>query len=355
MQIAVLADTHLADQNQRRFAVLEFVLSDIKQRGVNLVVINGDFCEQAPFPYEKIRQILSRFGDIKFYIIIGNHDLKYGRLSDKYIALDNVIVVDKACLLPEDPKVLLLPYQEQVSMGERLFEAVKTFSLKEKGWVLLSHGDLIYGNLYYQDEGYFPITVADLRLFSPALTVLGHIHAPVDYPELNLYYCGSLSPLNSSEIGVRRYAILDLDNFSIEWIAVNFGELFWKTELFIYNSEKIYNLLEALYRNLEDVFSQRSYWIRDLTLDLTVFSVDSNDGLLSIIKQWFSQKGLSKVEISFVPLDLPTQYSSLIESFVEKVDEVCQQESDFFPWSRYKDKIICEGLNLFRERISRLR
>ncbi len=320
------------------------------------MVVAGDFCDSAPFPYEGIREVLGEFPDLHIWILIGNHDLKGGVLSDRFIGLEQVRVVDRPMLLPGwEVPILLLPYRPQVSMSQALYEAKRSLGVSSD-YLLISHGEVLYTGDYYDDEGYFPITPAEVRALGPRLSVLGHIHSGPEYPDLNLFYCGSLFPLTTNELGPRRYGVVEPVSGAIEWVTVQEGPLYWRDQALLLGMDRLEETLERLWAGMERVFSSRRDWKGDLRLRVGLECISADEAVVrERAERFFAEKGISKVEVSAVAVDIPERVAPLVSAFVEEVERLCGEENDAVPWGRYKEDIILRGMMDLRDALARLR
>lgn len=320
------------------------------------MVVAGDFCDSAPFPYEGIRQLLGEFPDVRIWILIGNHDLKGGVLSDRFIGLEHVRVVDSPTLLPGwEVPVLLLPYRPQVSMSQALYEAKRSLGI-DSDYLLISHGEVLYTGDYYDDEGYFPITPAEVRALGPRLSILGHIHSGPEYPDLNLFYCGSLFPLTSNELGPRRYGVVEPVSGAIEWVPVQVGPLYWRDRALVLGMDRLEEALKRLWGDTEKVFSSRRGWVRDLHLQVVLECVSADEAVVrEEAERFFAEKGISDVEISAVAVDIPERVAPLVSAFLEEVDRLCGEENDAVHWGAYKGEIVLRGMMDLRDTLARLR
>ena len=351
MRFAVLADTHLASGQKDRFSALSWVLEDVRKQGIEKVFIAGDFCHSAPFPYSEVTDLFQRFADVEVYILLGNHDQDGGVLSEEFIGLDWVRVIDSPLLVDAQLPILLLPYQEDRFLPDVLCKKIREFSLRPEGFILISHADLMYGDVFYEDKGYFPITPSDLKRAGPKLTLLGHIHSPLDFPELNAYYCGSLCPISSNEWGLRRYGIFD-DRGGLEWVVVKTGIFYWRESLFLLNREEIDRKVRDLVSSLGNRFSQREDWPSALKLSLRVVSVFALQE--AEIREAFLDAGIDVDSVEIFRIDLRGSWAGLVEDFVHTVESLCEQENDDVHWGRWKDDIIEQGLIRFSEVVVRI-
>ncbi len=351
MRFAVLADTHLATGQKERFEVLDWTLNDIFAQGIRVVFVAGDFCDNAPFPYDEIVSLFKRYPELNVYILLGNHDKTGGVFSEDFVGLDWVKVIDSPYLLRADIPILLLPYQEDLSLSEVLYREMKKHALQPSGFILISHGDLMYGDVFYEDKGYFPITLTDLRMAKPRLTLLGHIHVPLDFPEIRTYYCGSLCATSSNEFGLRRYGIFD-DKGSVEWRVVKVGRFYWRERLFLPEKEELSERVADLIKALEMKFSFFPCWRSAINLSLRVVSlcpVKEEE-----VKEVFASEGIALNDLDILRVDTGG-WLKLIGDFVKEVENLCAGEKDEIHWAKWRDEIVERGLIRFCEVVARIK
>ncbi len=357
MRFAVLADTHLSKDAPERLEVFAWVLSDAVSKGIETVVVAGDFCEGAPFPYEEIRQVCGGFEGLDIYVLLGNHDMIGDVFSDRYVGLENFISIDRPIFLPGTDNTLLLPYQEGISMGQALFSVDKEFAISKRDWLLISHGDFLYGGIYYDDAGYFPITPLDLSIFRPSRVILGHIHSAPSYDDLGLLYCGSAYPVSSNETGLRRYAIVDSQDFSVEWRVIGKGPIYWSQELAIYDNDELEGALSRMWADLEATLAARPDWVSALHLSLRLNLYLGQLDTSLIIDNFFRDKPVASLDLDVVPVALPERYAGLVDMFRQEVDLLCSEGAGLcgLDCLDIKDKVLRTGLELFSERVLRRR
>ncbi len=348
-QIALISDVHLQEDAYDRFSALRWILEQAVAKGVRYLIIAGDFCEESPFPYRQIRGLFLEFPSIYVYILLGNHDYKGAKFSGDFIGLKHIEVIDAPRLIQfENVPFLLLPYQEGKTMSEELFYCVRKWDLKSEEFVLISHGDLLYGDVYYEDEGYFPILVADLKRISPVLSILGHIHSGPHYPDINTYYCGSIYPMNESELGLRYYGLLELASLNLRWIPIDYGPIYWQEKVWLFDEITAEREISKLVEKLGDLFSLRSNWRENLHLKLDVYCLGKVD--LSYLEKLLLNMGISSFTLSpVVVLERIEDIDILIGDFISEVESLCASENDIINWGKWKDDIIFSGMKMLQQ------
>jgi len=210
MKIAFTADLHLTTQekNPERFQTFNNILSSLPGLGIEHLVIAGDLFDRYQDNYTDFEIICKKHTHTNLHVIPGNHD---PGISSKAISAENVQIYTQPELVQMDESGLLflfLPYQENKSMGEIIASYYQDF--EEQAWILVGHGDY-FGNLRYlnaYEEGiYMPLSRKDVQRFTPRRVILGHIHHP--HEKEGVYYCGSPCGMDITEVGRRRFLILD--------------------------------------------------------------------------------------------------------------------------------------------------
>jgi predicted phosphodiesterase len=211
VRLAITADNHL-DQIQNspeRYETFKRILKTCAHQKINLLIIAGDLFERSLANYHDFEELVNqhRPPDTKVVIIPGNHDPD---LNETQIAARSIRVYSEPALLPinDDWMMLLVPYQNNKNMGQVI--AQFSTDLKDKRWILISHGDYTQISLEqsrYEHGTYFPLTRSDLRRYQPTHTFLGHLHQPQTAD--SVIYPGSPCPLDRTETGRRRFVIMD--------------------------------------------------------------------------------------------------------------------------------------------------
>lgn len=211
MRLGITADLHLTseDEHPERFRVLEDILHQCGELGVEGLVVAGDLFDESPHNVADFEVAVKRArpDSLPITILPGNHD---ANLRPEALAVDGVEVINEPELRSggEGDPVLLVPYAPGTTLGEHLaaFEGKVT----PRRWSLISHADWM-GGLRAPDPHepgiYMPLNRADLQAYQPATVLLGHIHIPWDQPPI--HYPGSPCPLDVTETGLRRFLIHD--------------------------------------------------------------------------------------------------------------------------------------------------
>ncbi len=247
MRIAITADHHLTTQQDHpeRFATLQNILKQCGELDIERLIIAGDLFDQSQQNYAEFERAFAeaRPENLAVTVIPGNHD---PQLTQGALAVDGLEVVSEPVVQPagDSFRLLLVPFKVGTSMGEHIppFHA----QLSAGSWGLISHGDWESG-LRAPDPNepgvYMPLTRGDLEANSPALTVLGHIHAPSDGPPVT--YAGSPCPLDINETGLRRFLILDTDTLEITSERVESPQIFFNETIVMLPVEDERAFLEA--------------------------------------------------------------------------------------------------------------
>ena len=241
MKIAVTGDVHLTERKEHpeRWDTFENLLKDIQQKEINQLIIAGDLFNKDYDNYSKFDELTSKYANIKFTIIPGNHDPK---ITQKAFTADNIIVYSEPkiiSLVDSRFHFLFIPYKPDVSMGKEITSY--SYSLTSNEWILIGHGDWadsIKTPNPIEPGIYMPLSRRDINDYKPALTLLGHIHKPMDDSDYNVYYTGSPCGLDITETGRRRYLTLDTETLKIESINIDSEVIYFDETVVVYPMEE---------------------------------------------------------------------------------------------------------------------
>lgn len=222
-EIAFSADLHLSESHPERLEILEYILSDLEKKDIDILIIAGDLLDKQTDVYPEIDSLFSKFSSIQIHAIPGNHDIF---LIQEMFTSSNLKVHSRPEIASiKNRKFLFLPFKQEGSMGGDIEDFKE--ELDKQKWILISHGD--YGGIAsgYTPEkgGYYPLTRADLNKYRPARAILGHIHSNV--PEKGkIMYPGSPYPMDKNETGIRKYILFDTKKMEIQWIVIEQGPVY---------------------------------------------------------------------------------------------------------------------------------
>ncbi len=231
MKVAITADLHLKtkDDCPERYNVLENIIQVLEADNIDNLLIAGDLFDKDFHNYTEFEKLCKSHPKTRFHIIPGNHD---ANISGKSIVADNINIYDETTIVDiGSTNILFVPYEEQVSMGEKI--AGKEEEIKDKEWVLIGHGDYYGGEKEpnpLEPGTYMPLSRETVLTFRPRAVFLGHIHKPVNWQ--NVYYAGSPCGLDISEVGKRRFLVYDTESRSVMPIFVTTDTIFFE-ETFI--------------------------------------------------------------------------------------------------------------------------
>jgi len=253
MRIAITADLHLATRAMapQQYLALEDILSQMIEMRVDTILFAGDIFDDSLRDYSDFDALCrdARYRHIHVHLIPGNHDLSLTRSA---ISADNVAVYPLPTVLrlgAEQRAFLLLPFETNKTMGERLADFAPTLS--EEDWVLVGHGDYTRARQVrdgYESGVYMPLTARDVDLFRPSKVVLGHIHFPTDQEPV--YYAGSPCGHDITETGRRRFLVYDTETKVMQSFRVNAPVIYFDEAIMIVPDEKETDYLAATIRAL---------------------------------------------------------------------------------------------------------
>lgn len=195
-------------------------------------MVAGDLLDSDDRGYRELDDLLHRERRVRVLALPGNHD---ARLRQELFAAGCIRVFSRPALRRIDGRpVLFLPYQEGRSMGAAIEESGLSERLPADQWVLVSHGDFAAPRRAEngEEDGYFPLTRADLGRLRPARVVLGHIHVPGDLKAAAVAP-GSPYPLSPAERGPRRLLLLDTDTLALRELPLAHTPVFLEARIWL--------------------------------------------------------------------------------------------------------------------------
>jgi len=241
VKIAVTADVHLTGDGSHpeRLHALEDIFLQMLADGYEHLIIAGDLFDRDYSNCSEFDRLCSRpeYSKISIMVIPGNHDPD---LSTRKITAANVRIFNSPTvhrLKPDEPEILFVPCEPGLTMGQRIAEIAP--ELDSDRWILVGHGDYTSGSRMtnpYEPGLYMPLTRSDIQQFKPSITLLGHIHKPVDTK--GLHYPGSPCGIDINETGRRRFLVLDTDTLTVESQPVNTDLLFFRESFLVIPSEE---------------------------------------------------------------------------------------------------------------------
>ncbi len=234
MKIAITADVHLKTEKEvpERYNALRAILRQCAAEGITTLAICGDLFDHDFSNFADFEKLCAAHPGVMFWILPGNHD---ARLSARALTGGNIRVFEKADLVEAGRQLLFLPYEQGSLMGEKLAEF--TGRLRPGEWVLLAHGDYLYGTrVQHESETgrYMPLGRDDIQRYRPSRVFLGHIHAASDG---EVIYPGSPCGLDISETGSRRFLIYDTEAATVSPRALETDVVFGDLQLTVLPEE----------------------------------------------------------------------------------------------------------------------
>lgn len=175
------------------------------EKNVDFILISGDIYEREYFTLNDMNRfasIVNNAGDIKIFIIAGNHDfIDKNSLYNKVLFNENIYIFKSKGFFDIDELKLRIhgiSWNRDINFSEKLdFELNNDYKN-----ILMIHGSV-------GGKDYFPLDVKRLKDFD--YIALGHIHLKEKVEE-NAYYPGSPEGLNFKEIGERGFLEVNLED-----------------------------------------------------------------------------------------------------------------------------------------------
>jgi DNA repair exonuclease SbcCD nuclease subunit len=348
MKIAITADFHLTTKKKHpeRWKTLENFLIDITKKDIYKIIICGDLFNDDYHNYSEFDKLTSEHKDIDFIIIPGNHD---PNINQKSIIGRNVTIYTEPEIVSFDDSVfsfLFLPYKDSVKMGEQLISFQN--ELKPNKWVLISHGDWadsIQTPNPIEPGIYMPLSRKDIKEHKPALTVLGHIHKPIDNENFNVHYAGSPCGLDVTETGRRRYLILDTKTLNTDSIPADSEVIYFDEQVVVYPMENEREFLERQIEKIKNKWELNNREIEKSIIRIKVkgYSQDKRR-LKEIFDSGFSDFSFwndEGVDVSMVSDSQNPELAEISKRVIEKIENEYIEEKEGQP---SKNDIIFKAL-----------
>ena len=330
MKVALVTDTHWGARNDSKVFAKYFskfwketFFPYIDKHNIDHIIHLGDIVDRRKYiNYVTADNLKTDFINplkqrkIKFWCIIGNHDIYY-RNSLEINALDQLYGVDKNINLISKPKeitidgckLLLMPWICQNNWNDS-WEAIK----KSKSQIMMGHLEL---NGFEMHKGAVCETGLDLQEFSKFDMVLsGHFHHRSS--SNNIYYLGAPYEITWSDYqDPKGFHIFDTQTRELEFIENPFN-MFYK---FMYNDSdmKIEDLDDIDLSTYENTYmkviiqNKTNPYLFDLFVDrLTKVGVHN----LQIIEDLFNLDIGNESDI----IDEAKSTMEMLESYVEQID-----------------------------------
>ena len=330
MKVALVTDTHWGARNDSKVFAKYFskfwketFFPYIDKHNIDHIIHLGDIVDRRKYiNYVTADNLKTDFINplkqrkIKFWCIIGNHDIYY-RNSLEINALDQLYGVDKNINLISKPKeitidgckLLLMPWICQNNWNDS-WEAIK----KSKSQIMMGHLEL---NGFEMHKGAVCETGLDLQEFSKFDMVLsGHFHHRSSSD--NIYYLGAPYEITWSDYqDPKGFHIFDTQTRELEFIENPFN-MFYK---FMYNDSdmKIEDLDDIDLSTYENTYmkviiqNKTNPYLFDLFVDrLTKVGVHN----LQIIEDLFNLDIGNESDI----IDEAKSTMEMLETYVEQID-----------------------------------
>ena len=193
------------------------IIDICEEEQIELLLIAGDLFHRQPLLRElkEINYLFSKLTTTQVVLIAGNHD--YIRKDSYYLTFawaKNVHPLLEEQMghveFPEiDTCVYGLSYHSK-EIQEPLYKKQKARKY-QKIEILLAHGG---------DEKHLPFKKQDLLALGYTYVALGHIHKPAELEANQMYYAGSLEPLDKTETGKHGYVFGEVKGTEVKAVFV---------------------------------------------------------------------------------------------------------------------------------------
>lgn len=328
MWVGITADVHLNSAQKGRLENFEGLIKTLKERNINILIVAGDLFDSGYEGYLELDRLAKRHGDLSLILLPGNHD---ATLTQAPFSAKNIRVYSTPTVEAIDGRTFLfLPFQNGKTMGEVIETSGLMGELDQKEWILISHGDFgrVKRDLNGNEQGYFPLTRADILQYNPRKVILGHIHSPSPL-DSEVLYPGSPYPLDINETGQRRILIVDLANVAVRELYLEAPPLFLQKEIFLIpdskEKEQIEDQLEEFFTLWEQRYKGREFY-KKLHIRVSIGGLSSvRQGIDDFVRDLVKKRGgtLEKVDIDPLGFSEDEDRSSIarkVKGMVDRLD-----------------------------------
>lgn len=351
MKIAVTADLHLTTygDHPERYNALENILQQLKEQGIDTLVIAGDLFDKNFHNYSEFEGLCRQYPHVRMHIIPGNHD---AAISGEHIVAPNIrIYTEPAAETFDSTTFLFIPYKEKVRMSEQI--AASENDINGKNWVLIGHGDY-YGGLKevnpLEPGTFMPLSRENISTFRPHIVLLGHIHKP--FQSENVYYAGSPCGLDLGETGKRRFLVYDTVEKKVTPCEIVPDVLYFDESFIIVPAENEIILLRQEIEKRIELWGlgQSDYAKVIVRVRASGYAMNRKD-VLTVLKEYFDRFNYYHDDApSIEELEVGTDYqlNAIAERTMQLIDEM---EWDFGGGEPEKEQVKTEALKaIYRTR-----
>ena len=289
MQVAVTADVHLRTQQEypERYSALDNILAQLASQDIEMLLVAGDLFDADLVDYSDFEQLCGQYPSVQIHIIPGNHD---AQINEAKVVGANIHIYTKPEILVVDSTtILMMPYEPNATMGERL--AHTAAEIEKQHWILVGHGDYMectQAPSATEPGVYMALSRTDLDRYAPTTVILGHIHRA--QTNNNVHYVGSPQGVDITETGRRTYTVLDTANGLVTARPVTNDVLYFSESFVIVPVENDASILkQKIKRRVESWGLERSEYDRvQVRVDASGFTADRK-AILKTLKNGFRQ------------------------------------------------------------------
>ncbi len=195
----------------------ERLIKKIKNEQVDVLIISGDLFHRQPLLRElkEVDYLFSTIPNTRVVLCAGNHDaIKKGSFYKGFNWSENVIFLGEKNIQKVEVEELntcfygLSYYQSEITDAMYDHIVVDKPSMIN---ILVAHGG---------EENHIPINKRKVAMSGFDYVALGHVHKP-SIDEINrMAYCGSLEPIDTSDVGERGYIYGEItkDRFEVKLV-----------------------------------------------------------------------------------------------------------------------------------------
>ena len=324
----VLTDTGIPMKLFETLSVFEDMCKYAMSNNINTIIIGGDTNDTKDVVSVKafvlFRKILSKYPDINFHIIHGNHDSALISNCESAIHLLDGPSNVKTYTNPECifDNILLVPFSNDFTC----------INHNKNIKILVSHFGLSEGVLSNGISLRTKTSLNNLKQYK--LCLLGHYHKPqfIENDITKVYYVGSPIPLRRDEVNdEKRFLIIDNETLDVQSTPTEGYRKYLELEINEDNKDEILEIIKNIDQTkhklvLKNYTKKLSYEIEEILLNknnnISMIDLYEEENINRGIKSSMNmkEKFIKFMEISNIETNEYDEYLNILDEILEKAE-----------------------------------